>query len=442
MSTNTSRIDHPALGLDFGTTNTVLSRTLPDGSAHPLAFRLDPEAVEALRTALCYWQASTEHGKALHLEAGPYAIRQFIEHSGDCRFIQSFKTFAASALFQGTFVYGKRYQFEDLLHGFLSRIRAYADGALADLPGRIVVGRPVEFAGARPDAALAMQRYDAALRRFGFSEILYVYEPVAAAFFFARGLTKPATVLVADFGGGTTDFSIIRFEPRGAELDATPLGHGGVGIAGDQFDYRIIDHVILPRLGKGSKYEHMGKVLDMPRSFFASFARWNLLSVLKSSDEFRDIKKVARWSLEPEKIELLIDLVEEDQGYPLYKAVSEAKARLSSADSTELQFAPLGAKAVTIKRRDFEKWIAPDLAKIEASLDQTLSANGVAATEIDKVFLTGGTSFVPAVRRLFEQRFGADRIETGNELLSIANGLALIGQREDAARWAVGVSDG
>jgi hypothetical chaperone protein len=146
---------------------------------------------------------------------------------------------------------------------------------------------------------------------------------------------------------------------------------------------------------------------------------------------------VARWSLEPDKIERLIDLVEEDQGYPLYKAVSEAKARLSSSDRTDLAFEPLGRDgAIEIKRRDFETWIAPDLAKIDAALEQTFASSGLAPTVIDKVFLTGGTSFVPAVRRLFEQRFGADRIETGHELLSIANGLALIGQREDAARWA------
>jgi hypothetical chaperone protein len=101
-------------------------------------------------------------------------------------------------------------------------------------------------------------------------------------------------------------------------------------------------------------------------------------------------------------------------------------------------FDPLGPhRSIAINRRDFEKWIAADLAKIEAGLEQTIASSGLADTAIDKVFLTGGTSFVPAVRRLFERRFGARRIESGNELLSIANGLALIGEREDAARWAV-----
>jgi hypothetical chaperone protein len=146
--------------------------------------------------------------RQLRVEAGPYAIRQFIDHPGECRFIQSFKTFGASPHFQGTYVYGKRYKFEDLLEALFARIRDYESAQLNELPRRLVVSRPVEFAGAQPDPALAEQRYGAALRRFGFSEILYVYERVAAAFFFARNLTRSATVLVADFGGGTTDYSI------------------------------------------------------------------------------------------------------------------------------------------------------------------------------------------------------------------------------------------
>jgi hypothetical chaperone protein len=427
-----------ALGLDFGTTNTVLSQIHPDGKARPIVCPVDGMQVEALRSALCFWQTSARDGRKLGVEAGPYAIRQFIEHPGECRFIQSFKTFGASPHFPGTYIYGKRYKFEDLLATLFARIRDYENSQLKELPQRLVVGRPVEFAGAQPSAALAQQRYDAALKRFGFSEILYVYEPVAAAFFFARNLSRSATVLVADFGGGTTDYSIIRFEVAGNTLSAQPMGHGGVGVAGDNFDYRIIDNVILPKLGKGSQYRHMGKTLELPQSLFANFARWNLLSVLKTMDEFRDLKGLLRWCKEPEKVAKLIDLIEDDQGYPLYKAISEAKARLSSEEKVELHFPPLGDDFhVTIARRDFEQWIADDLHRIEKALDDVMSDAQVGADAIDKVFLTGGTSFVPAVRRTFERRFGADKIESGDELLSIANGLAMIGEREDAAQWAV-----
>ncbi len=427
-----------ALGLDFGTTNTVLSQIQPDGKARPIACSIDGAQLEALRSALCFWQTSNRDGRKLRVEAGPYAIRQFIEHPGECRFIQSFKTFGASPHFQGTYIYGKRYKFEDLLEALFARMRDYESSQLNELPRRLAVGRPVEFAGAQPDAALAQRRYDTAMRRFGFSEILYVYEPVAAAFFFARNLTQSATVLVADFGGGTTDYSIIRFEVAGKTLSARPLGHGGVGIAGDNFDYRIVDNVILPKLGKGSQCRHMGKTLELPQSIFANFARWNLLSVLKTMDEFRDLKGLARWCTEPGKIQRLIDLIEDDQGYPLYKAISEAKARLSLHESTELSFPPLGDDFhIRIARSDFEAWIADDLRRMERALDSVMTDASIDGEAIDKVFLTGGTSFVPAVRQIFERRFGAGKIESGDELLSIANGLAMIGARDDADQWAV-----
>ena len=251
-------------------------------------------------------------------------------------------------------------------------------------------------------------------------------------------MTKPCTVLVADFGGGTTDFSIVRFEFAKGKLTAKPLGQGGLAIAGDHFDYRIIDHVLLPRLGRGSSYKSMGAIYTLPRSPFASFARWNQLSVLKTSREFSDLKKLQRYYLEPDKIQSFVDLVEENQGYPLYKAVSEAKMQLSTEASTVLRFPALGADfQVTIQRTEFEKWIAGDLHKIENTLDDTLRNAGVAAPEIERVFLTGGTSFVPAVRQLFTTRFGSVKVESGNELVSIAKGLALIAGREDAHSWAV-----
>ena len=422
-----------ALGFDFGTTNSVLA--LSDGAvARPLAFTFDNHKAEALRTALAFWKEAGK--KRPQSEIGPWAVRRYLEHPEDSRFMQSLKTFAASPLFNGAYVYAQRYRFEDLLEEFFTRLRAHAGDALPTTK-RLVIGRPVEYAGATPDPALAAQRYRAALEQFGFDEILFVYEPVAAAFHFARNLKKSATVLVADFGGGTTDFSILRFDVDAHGFSATPLAHGGVGIAGDSFDFHIIDKVVLPHLGKGGKYQGMGKTLDLPVGVFMSFARWNMLSVLKSSDEFRDLKNMLKVCLEPEKIERMIELVEEDQGYPLYKAVSEAKIRLSKAEETEFAFAPLGRDfRVTISRANFESWIAGDLARIEAALNDTLAAAGLGEKKIDRVFLTGGTSFTPAVREIFERRFGARKIETGDELLSIASGLALIGERDDAALWA------
>ncbi|MFA7415277.1 MAG: Hsp70 family protein, partial [Rhizobium sp.] len=206
---------------------------------------------------------------------------------------------------------------------------------------------------------------------------------------------------------------------------------------GDQFDARIIEHLVAPEIGKGSWFRSFDKVLDVPSNYYTSFSRWNQLSVFKTSREFTDLKSLVRQSLEPDKLELFIDLVEHDEGYPLYQAVSATKMALSAEDEAGFRFAPLGkAGEKTVRRTDFESWIADDLARIETALDEVLTTTNTAPGSIDKVFLTGGTSFVPAVRRIFTDRFEASRIESGGELVSIAHGLALIGERDDIAQWA------
>jgi len=424
-----------ALGFDFGTTNSVLA--LAEGRAtRSVAFTSSAGTADSLRTALSFMKDATLGASALKVEAGHAAIRQFIDNPGDCRFLQSIKTFAASALFQGTLVFAKRHSFEDLMEVFVRRLRAYAGEGWPEGVQRIVTGRPVHFAGANPDAALATERYNEALSRFGFPEIHYVYEPVAAAFYFAQTLKTDATVLVADFGGGTTDYSIIRFETEGGKLKATPIGHSGVGIAGDHFDYRMIDNVVAPQIGKGSHFKSFDKVLEVPSSYYANFGRWNQLSIFKTTREFTDLKALVRTSLEPEKLETFVDLVEHDEGYPLYQAVSATKMALSKEEEAEFHFPPLGPGGRrSIRRADFEGWIGDDLRKIEDALDDVLAKTEMSERDIDKVFLTGGTSFVPAVRRIFTERFDAGRIESGGELLSIAHGLALIGERDDIAQW-------
>ncbi|MDO3432455.1 Hsp70 family protein [Rhizobium sp. CBN3] len=426
-----------ALGFDFGTTNTVLA--MADGGATgSMTFTSTAGTADSMRTALSFMKDAQLGASALKVEAGHAAIRQFIDNPGECRFLQSIKTFAASALFQGTLIFAKRHNFEDLMEVFVRRMRNYAGDSWPSDVSRIVTGRPVHFAGASPDPALATERYNEALSRFGFPEIHYVYEPVAAAFYFAQNLKQDATVLVADFGGGTTDYSLIRFETVAGRLTATPIGHSGVGVAGDHFDYRMIDNIVAPLIGKGSHFKSFDKILEVPSNYYSSFGRWNQLSIFKTTREFEDLKKLVRTSLEPEKLEIFIDLIDHDEGYPLYQAVSATKMALSAADEAPFEFAPLGRGGQrSIKRRDFESWIAEDLARIEGALDEVLVKTETKTADIDKVFLTGGTSFVPAVRRIFTERFERDRIESGGELLSIAHGLALIGERDDIAQWTV-----
>lgn len=427
-----------SLGLDFGTTNTVAARVAADGRAQPSMFTHGNEQFSAFRSLLCFWQ-DVHQGRAETLvDAGPWAIEHLIDEPGDCRFLQSFKTFAANAGFRHTTIYGQNYQFEDLLAAFFEKFRAHAGPQAAQWPRRLVLGRPVTFAGPNPDAALARQRYDAAFERFGFEEIHHVHEPVAAAYFFAQRLASAATVLVADFGGGTSDFSVVRFEAGGRRMKAKALASTGVGIAGDTFDYRIIDHVVSPLLGKGTSYKSWGKVLSIPGHYYSNFARWNQLSMMKYSGVLAELRHIAKHSLAKQQLEIFVDFLEADAGYPLYRAVSGVKTRLSSTDHARLVFQGHGLNVdATVKRADFEAWIADDLARIGRSVDACLQRAECGVKGIDRVFLTGGSSFVPAVRRLFEKKFGAAKIETGDQLLSIANGLALIGEDPDIEHWTV-----
>ena len=423
-----------SLGLDFGTTNTVATVVNAHGQAEAIQFDHKGEAFDAFRSVLCFWEASDDSGRRTNVDAGPWAIEQFLESAGDCRFIQSFKTFAASPHFTDTLVYGRRLAFEDLLASFMKRVRAHAG---ADFPARVVIGRPVKFAGAEPDDALARTRYEAALRSVGFTEIHHVYEPVAAAYFFAQRLKSDATILVADFGGGTSDFSVVRFSPGPKGLDYKPLAHAGVGVAGDAFDHRIVDQVVAPAFGKGSEFTSWGKTLPVPNSYFAKFSRWNELSIMRHSRDYRELQQLVASSLEPDRIRAFLAFLDADAGYALNRAVSAVKMQLSQADEGTLSFRAAGVDIErTIKRADFESWIAPELTRISACVDEALREAGLKETDIDRVFLTGGSSFVPAVRQQFETRFGAARVETGDQLVSIAYGLALIARENDIGRWA------
>jgi hypothetical chaperone protein len=422
------------LGLDFGTTNSVAA--VSQGETADLVMLDGPEGPDAVfRSALCFWEEEGSRN-GLAADAGPWAIREYLSFPQESRFIQSFKSVAASAAFEHASILERRYRFEDLGRLFLEKMAARAHGALAGA-SRVVVGRPVEYAGGRPDAALARTRYDLMFGGLG-AEVHYVYEPLGAAFSYASRITDPATILVADFGGGTSDFSVVRIEAPGTAQRCTPLGHAGIGIAGDRFDFRIVNHLVMPMLGKGGSYRSFDKVLEIPGGYFNDFADWSRLALMRNRRTLAELEKLRRTALDPDAIGRMIAVIEQELGYQLYDAVGRLKRALSSAETAHFHFAGAGlAIEADVAREEFERWIAPDIVRIEATVDQALSAAGVEARSIDRIFLTGGTSLIPRIRRLFTDRFGDDRIATGGELTSIAHGLALIGQQPDLANWAV-----
>lgn len=424
------------VGLDFGTTNTVVALARNDAEADLLGFPGERSTGEVFRSALCFWQDEGVRGGMDH-EAGPWAIAEYLDYPAGSRFIQSFKSVAASPLFEHAPIFNKRLRFEELGQAFLQRLRHHAGPGFDPRGSRIVVGRPVNYAGARADAALARERYDLMFAGFG-AEIHYVYEPLGAAFSFASRLAEPATVLVADFGGGTSDFSIVEMREPGTRPRCVPLSSAGIGIAGDRFDARIVEHLVLPMLGKGGTYRSFDKLLEIPGGYFSDFTDWSKLALMRNRRTLDELAKLQRSATDPAAVGRMIAIVENELGYPLYSAVGQVKRALSAADHAEFRFVGGGLEiACEVSRCDFEAWIAPDIARIESALDEALARAGRTAAGIDRVFLTGGSSLIPAIRAVFAARFGEERIAGGGELTSIAHGLALIGESGDVTDWAV-----
>ncbi len=401
------------VGLDFGTTNSSIAVRV-DGVVKMAQFADRSESYRSILYA--------EARKAARAQwwTGPEAITQYLDADAKGRLIQSLKSFLASRSLRSTEVLGRHYTIEELIAILLRDLRLEAERQFGVPVREARVGRPVRFVGADTEAddAYAVERLRQAFTLAGFEQVEFEMEPVAAAGFYAARLQKDELLLVGDFGGGTSDFSLLRVGPGGREL----LGNDGVGLAGDTFDARLIRHVVSPELGLGSSIGSMGKRLPVPIWLYSNLERWHYLSFLRSKETLHLLKTLPGQSEEPEKMQALYDLVNEDLGYRLHQAVQRTKRELSNADSAEFRFSEgsvdIGA---TVRRADFEEWIAEDLAAIAGCIDR------LGAKQVDRVFLTGGTSFVPAVRRIFQERFGAERIESGSEFTSIAHGLALGG---------------
>ena len=197
-----------------------------------------------------------------------------------------------------------------------------------------------------------------------------------------------------------------------------------------------LDAVVSPHLGKGTLFRSFDKILPVPQHYHTSFARWPQLAMLKTPKHIRELERLERASLSPDKITKLLDVIRNDWGFNIYRAVLDAKISLSSAESTRFSL-KLGGLDIDerITREDFERWIADDIARIERTVDDLLIGEGINARDVDSVFLTGGSSLIPAVRRIFAARFGDERLAEGHNFLSVAYGLALIGLENDVEPW-------
>jgi hypothetical chaperone protein len=402
------------VGIDFGTTNSALAVLGPDGA---------PELEGPLRSILHFHPERREKTGRLLPAVGPDAVDAWLDSRGEGRLIQSAKSFLASRLFTSTNVFGTTFSLQTLVSYMLRALRARSEARFGPLGARAVVGRPVAYAGA--DEELALRRMRAALIEAGFREVRFELEPIAAAFEYERRVGGDALVLVGDFGGGTSDFCLLRVG-RGRSV----LGHAGMPVAGDAFDGKLVRHLVSPRLGLGDEFKSVfGRVLPVPSWLYAHLERWHHVSFLRSARTLRLLYDLRRDALEPAPLSALLHLVEHDLGFELYQAVQRVKLELSTRETSRFVFRddPVAIEA-PVTRADFEAWIADELRGFEACVDGLLARCGVAIADVDRVFLTGGSSLVPAVRRIFSERFGDARLDSGDEFVSVARGLALAGR--------------
>lgn len=421
-------------GLDFGTTNSALARATADG----VTLARFGEDRDGLFRSVLFFGRDEENGP-IRTAAGPSAIDLYLACEHERRLIQSLKSFLASRLFKATNVMGRVCSLEDLIGMLIEPLQRGATEQLGEISAPVVVGRPVRFAKAEREAddRRAVSRLEAALWAAGLPEPVFEYEPVAAAYHYEQRLADDELVLIADFGGGTSDFCLLPVGPSlraRARIEGDILGTAGVALAGDAFDAKIVRHVVADRLGRGSLHQvFMGSQVSMPNWIYRDLERWHHLSFLGSRKTMAFLHEALAGALEPEKIAALIHVIEDDLGHALYRSVIATKNALSLAEEAEFVFDDEPVRIETrVRRAEFEAWIAEELEAIEACVEGLLSDTRTPADRIDRVFMTGGSSFVPAVRRIFTRRFGEDRVRGGEELVSVASGLAL--RARDLAR--------
>src|SRR5579863_6900371 len=411
MSSPASQTNKCAIGIDFGTTNSSIACADRSGEVRLAQFPYLGSLTDSYRSLLYLQQtkvgdANSLKSNTLKSWTGPEGIEQYLLAEVKGRLIQSLKSFLSSRNLHSTEVFGRRYTIEELIAKILRDLREKAEHQFGVRIKAAVVGRPVHFVGAesQEDDAYAEGRLRSAFESAGFESVEFEMEPVAAAHYYESALDHDELILIGDFGGGTSDFSLVHVGPtarRRESISGSIVGNAGVGIAGDAFDAKIIRHLVSPVLGAGSQLRSLGKILTVPNWVYIRLERWHHLSMLRGRDVLAMLRGVHAQSLEPEKIGALIHFIREDLGFHLHRAVQKVKNDLSNASLATFQFSDGFVDLVAaVNRATFEEWIYEELEKIATCVDSLLASSGVLPKDVDMVFLTGGSSFVPAVRKI------------------------------------------
>lgn len=410
-------------GIDFGTTNSALS-VYRNGAVEVVAVDGSGRTGELMRSVL-YFNEENE------IFAGHEAISQYVSDGAAGRFMQSIKTFLPNTSFDSTEIFGKRYTIDDLVAIILGKIKTQGEAHAGRNVDSVVLGRPVVFSTDPAKDVVAEQRLAKAARKAGFKNIWFQYEPVAAALAFEDTLKtgEERIVFIGDFGGGTSDFSVIRV--RGGEFARSDrrsdvLSLGGVYVAGDKFDSQIMWDKVAYHFGRYARYRTMGKDdwNSIPKSIIYTLCQWHRIPLLRAR-KTRELIRVIKGTTDDRRaIDHLENIINDNYGFFLFQAIEKAKCELSGMKHTRICFTDRDlCISEEIGADEFETLNADNFQHIASCIDEVVARSGLLPAQIDTVFLTGGTSRIPFIQRLFAERFGADKLEHRDAFTSVVHGL-------------------
>ena len=406
-----------ACGLDFGTSNSAIG-VARDGTA-----ALAPiEAGNTLIPSAVFFDYETR-GRVLF---GNEAIAAYVGQT-EGRLMRALKSILGSPLIdEETSLGGRKVPLREVVEIFVRHLKHKAEAFAGQEITSAVHGRPVRFVDDDDKAdARAQVVLEAIARQAGFRDVTFVYEPIAAAHQYEQTVQKEELVLIADIGGGTSDFSVVRVGPqrRGrADRGDDVLANAGVRVGGTDFDTALSLAAVMPLLGLGSKL--VEKNLPMPNAPYHELATWPTINFAYTYKNERALAELASLAREPKKVERLLTVVRQRLGHRLAFAVEDAKIALSAEQraAVPLSFLEAGL-AITATRVGFDRAIDARLDRLHKAASDCIAAAGLKPPAIDTIFLTGGSSRVPSVRAAIGRAAPSARLAGGSDLLSVALGL-------------------
>jgi len=408
--------------IDFGTSNSLVAAATIAGPLPPARIDLDAGDQTLMKTILY----TPKHQEWFF---GAKAISEYGQNLAHGRIFKSIKKYLPDPAFEGTVIHERRYNLSELVAVFLKEIRQRAGAYYGFTADKVLIGRPALFSHNPDHDALAEKRLSVAARLAGFTEVRFCPEPVAAAYEFRSQLASEKLVLIADFGGGTSDFTVVRMGPeRFGTKDL--LAIGGLSVAGDRFDGAIMKYFISPHFGTKVRYKMPtgSNSIGMPMHIQNRLCSPADISFLARNDITSMLRDFQRWALDQvdaQKLSRLFVLVEDHLGYQIFKNIEATKVALSTAPRSEFHFSyPEVEVREEVTAVDFRA-NSDDLVKeIVKELDRTLELAGVKAKDIDIVCCTGGTAQLPALQAELTARFGDEKLRQHRHFHSIINGLA------------------